>query len=304
MGEDGKIYAINPEAGFYDVATGTSELTNKSGMATLRKNTIFTNVALTADGDVWWEGLTKDPPPGLVDWSGKDWKPELGVPAAHPNSRFTAPSSQCPVLDPEWENPNGIPISAFLFAGKRKTTLPLIIEAATWEQGIFLASLMSVQKENGSATTISREPFAVTPFLGYSINDYLQHWIGFRALLGYNIPKIFLLNYFRQNSQGQYLWPGFDENSRLLKFIHARVTSSQTNEIIKTPIGLIPQTQALDLRGTIVSRESVKESLVVNREEWLVELLEVKKFYETLGAAVPHELLDQLEKVTEQMTYF
>eukprot|EP01125_Pyxidicula_operculata_P002312 TRINITY_DN121_c0_g1_i3.p1 TRINITY_DN121_c0_g1~~TRINITY_DN121_c0_g1_i3.p1 ORF type:complete len:1420 (-),score=421.83 TRINITY_DN121_c0_g1_i3:81-4073(-) len=297
LGEDGRIWAINPECGFYDVATGTSVMTNQSAMATLRKNTIFTNVALTPDGDVWWEGMTENPPTGLVDWKGQKWSPELGTPAAHPNSRYTAPASQCPVIDHEWENPNGVPISAIIVGCKRNKAFPLVTEASTWEKGIFLASIIGVEQ----ASTITREPFAITPFLGYNINHYLKHWIDFRSQLGYNIPKIFVVNWFRKNQNGEFLWPGFNENSRILKWIHERTTGTLQDGIQKTPIGLVPDISSLDLRGTEISSTDIAESLSVSSEDWTKELVEVSKFYEQLGKDVPVALLQELKSISDEL---
>jgi phosphoenolpyruvate carboxykinase (GTP) len=297
LGDDGRLWAINPEAGFYDVATGTSDKTNKSAMATLRKNTIFTNVAVTPDGDVWWEGMTEQPPAALVDWTGQKWTPDCGRPAAHPNSRFTAPGAQCPVIDPEWENPNGVPISAFIFGCRRSTAFPLVTEAANWEQGVFLASVIGVEGKSG----VEREPFSMTPFLGYNINHYLQHWLDFRVQLGYNMPKIFVVNWFRKDKKGNFLWPGFDENSRILKYIHERTTNTLNEGLHKTAIGLMPESSVLDLRGLDVPKASVDEALKVDVDEWTKEFDDIKRYYSTLGKELPALLLAELKAAYDDL---
>jgi len=306
LGEDGRLWAINPEAGFYDVATGTSDMTNKSGMATLRRNTIFTNVAHTPEGDVWWEGMTSKPPSELTDWTGQKWTPNCGRPAAHPNSRYTAPASQCPVIDPEWANPNGVPISAFVFGCKRSNTFPLAVEASTWEQGIFLASTIGVEKADpsqASKTYVHRQPFAMHPFLGYNINHYLKHWLEFRSQLGYNIPKIFVVNWFRKNSNGSFIWPGFNENARILKWIHGRTTGTHEGGIFKTPIGLVPESSSLDLRGLDVERSLVDLSLRLDKTQLGNEMQLVKAYYEELGSEVPQKLWDEWNHVMETLKH-
>jgi len=307
LGEDGRLWAINPEAGFYDVATGTSDMTNKSGMATLRRNTIFTNVAQTLEGDVWWEGMTATPPNELVDWTGQKWTPNCGRPAAHPNSRYTAPASQCPVIDPEWANPNGVPISAFIFGCKRSDTYPLVSEAATWEQGIFLASAIGVEKADTLQPTkvnVHRQPFAMHPFLGYNINHYLKHWLEFRGQLGYNIPKIFVVNWFRKiPGKPAFAWPGFNENSRILKWIHGRTTGSIADGVFKTPIGLVPESSALDLRGLDIDTDQVNNSLQLDKNQLENEMLLIKTYYEELGAEFPKKLWEEWYHVMESLKH-
>jgi len=295
LGEDGRLWAVNPEAGFYDVATGINDMSNKSGMATLCSNTIFTNVALTPEGDVWWEDLTEQPPASLIDWTGAKWTPDCGRPAAHPNSRFTVPASQCPVIDPEWENPNGVPISALIFGTKRYSTFPLVVEAATWEQGIFLGSVIGIESNSG----VRREPFAMTPFLGYNINHYLQNWLDFRAQLGYNIPKIFVVNWFRKDKHGKFIWPGFDENARILKWIHNRTTGTGADVVHKTPIGLVPDVSALDLRGLDKAPDIISEALHVDDAEWAKETKEIAQYYASFGKEIPQQLLHELHHIDE-----
>eukprot|EP01124_Arcella_intermedia_P029989 TRINITY_DN645_c0_g1_i2.p1 TRINITY_DN645_c0_g1~~TRINITY_DN645_c0_g1_i2.p1 ORF type:complete len:1800 (+),score=398.23 TRINITY_DN645_c0_g1_i2:59-5458(+) len=300
VGEDGGLWAINPEAGFYDVATGMSDFTNRAGVATVQRNTIFTNVAMTPDGDVWWEGKTKTAPEKLIDWKGAEWTPASTTSASHPQSRFTVPAKQCPVIDPHWDNPNGVPISAFIFGGKRKTTYPLVTEAATWEQGVFLASAIGSDTANG----VHRDPMALTPFLGYNVNDYLQNWINFRTQLGYNIPKIFVVNWFRENPATKApFWPGFGENSRILKWVHQRTTGATgaSEKVENTPIGLIPSVSALDLRGIDISAQTVSGALKVNKAEWAAEFESISQFYNTLGDDFPAALKQQLKAAQEEM---
>eukprot|EP01126_Amoeba_proteus_P039340 TRINITY_DN4142_c0_g1_i3.p1 TRINITY_DN4142_c0_g1~~TRINITY_DN4142_c0_g1_i3.p1 ORF type:complete len:586 (-),score=125.83 TRINITY_DN4142_c0_g1_i3:38-1795(-) len=304
IGEDGRLWAINPMRGFYDVATGTSDKTNRAGIAALSKNVLFTNTGLTEDGDVWWEGMSDVPPTGkIIDWSGNVWQQTqdgTGSPCAHPNSRYTTLASQCPVIDPEWENPYGVPISAFIFGGKRKDVYPLVTEATSWEQGVFLASTIGRDSDTG----VIRTPFSVSQFLGYNINEYLKHWIDVRSLSGYNIPKIFIVNWFRQDSTGQVIWPGFRENSRVLKWIHRRSTGYLSDGIVKTPIGLIPEVGSLDLRGCHVIPEKIEQSLLIKKEEWLREGEDLKQFYQKFGDDFPKEIWRQLNSTLDELSFY
>jgi len=305
FGEDGRLYAINPEAGFFGVAPGTSMQSNPNAMLTCSKNTIFTNVALTDDGDVWWEGIGTEPPAHLIDWQGNDWTPESGKPAAHPNARFTAPASQCPVIAPEWEDPKGVPISAFLIGGRRPTVIPLVHESFDWEHGVFLGSIMgseitaaAISKNIGK---VRRDPFAMLPFMGYNVGNYLKHWLEIgKKTSPDNLPKIYYVNWFRKDENGKWLWPGFGENSRVLKWIIERV--SGTGKAVKTPIGYMPAEDAIDTEGLDVSPEDMKLLLKVDKEEWLNEVASIKEHYNNYGDEIPAELKAQLEALEKRLT--
>ncbi|HHU51579.1 MAG TPA: phosphoenolpyruvate carboxykinase (GTP) [Firmicutes bacterium] len=302
FGADGRLYAINPEAGFFGVAPGTSYHSNPNAMESVAKNTIFTNVALTDDGDIWWEGIDGDTPDHLIDWTGNDWNPDSGKPAAHPNARFTAPASQCPSIAPEWEDPNGVPISAILFGGRRPSTIPLVHESFDWKHGVFLGSIVGSEI---TAATISskigqvrRDPFAMLPFCGYHMGDYFRHWLNIGAKAGSDkLPKIFYVNWFRKDKDGRWLWPGFGENSRVLKWIFERIEGEGKAE--KTAIGYMPTIDAIDRDGLDVSDADMTELLKVNTEEWLEEVASIREHYAKFGDRLPQELqaeLDALEK--------
>ena len=303
FGKDGRLYAINPEYGFFGVAPGTSEHSNPNAMHSIEKNTIYTNVALTDDGDVWWEGIGKDAPEHLVDWKGKDWAPGAEAPAAHPNARFTAPASQCPVIAPEWEDPAGVPISAILIGGRRPSTIPLIHESFDWKHGVFLGSIMGSEI---TAATISskigqvrRDPFAMLPFMGYNVCDYLQHWLDIgEATSADKLPKIFYVNWFRKDKSGKWLWPGFGENSRVLKWIFERTDG--VGKANKTAIGYMPTEDALDVSGLDVSAGDMKELLSLSKEEWQAEVTSIKEHYAKYGR-MPAELVKQLEGLEERV---
>ena len=304
FGEDGRLYAINPEAGFFGVAPGTSMESNPNAMLSCAKNTIFTNVALTDDGDVWWEGIGTEPPAHLVDWKGNDWTPASGEKAAHPNARFTAPASQCPVIAPEWEDPNGVPISAILVGGRRPSTVPLVHESFDWNHGVFMGSIMgseitaaTISKDIGK---VRRDPFAMLPFIGYHVCDYLQHWLDMgKKTTPDKLPKIFYVNWFRKDEDGNFLWPGFGENSRVLKWIVERVSGE--GKAVETPIGYMPTPDAIDTTGLDISEETMKELLKVNRDEWLREVESIREHYASYGPKMPKELYDQLDALEKRL---
>ena len=304
FGKDGRLYAINPEAGFFGVAPGTSMKSNPNAMHSIEKNTIYTNVGLTDDGDVWWEGIGYDAPEHLIDWHGKDWTPASDKPAAHPNARFTAPAKQCPVIAPEWEDPAGVPISAILIGGRRPTTIPLIHESFDWAHGVFMGSIMGSEI---TAATISdnigkvrRDPFAMLPFCGYHMGDYLQHWLDIGEKTDpEKLPKIFYVNWFRKDKDGKFLWPGFGENSRVLKWIFERVSGK--GKAVKSPIGYLPTPDAIDTEGLDVSEADMKELLKVNKEEWRKEAASIKEDYKKYGDKLPKELERQLEALNKRL---
>jgi phosphoenolpyruvate carboxykinase (GTP) len=303
FGEDGRLYAINPEAGFFGVAPGTGEQTNPNAIRTIERNSIFTNCALTDDGDVWWEGMTKEVPAHLRDWHGNDWTADSDSPAAHPNARFTAPAAQDPAIAPEWEDPAGVPIDAMLFGGRRSTVVPLVTEAFDWEHGVFLGSVMSSEKTAAAAGTVGElrfDPFAMLPFCGYNMADYFAHWLKIGRTSGANLPKIFYVNWFRKDEHGRFLWPGYGENSRVLAWVFARCAGKGAAH--ETPIGLLPPVggEGIDTDGLDVSDEDMAELLRVDRGEWKAQL---PQFHEHLGKFenLPHELHAQLEALQQRM---
>ncbi|HHT56977.1 phosphoenolpyruvate carboxykinase (GTP) [Herbinix luporum] len=304
FGEDGRLYAINPEAGFFGVAPGTSMDSNPNAMHSIAKNTIYTNVALTDDGDVWWEGIGTEAPDHLIDWRGNDWTPDSKDPAAHPNARFTAPASQCPVIAPEWEDPAGVPISAILIGGRRPSTIPLVHESFDWEHGIFLGSIMGSEITAAAISDnigkVRRDPFAMLPFCGYHVCDYLQHWLDIGKKTDPDkLPKIFYVNWFRKDEEGRWLWPGFGDNSRVLKWIVERTNG--TGKAVKTEIGYLPTPDAIDTTGLDISEEDMNELLSVNKDEWLAEIASIRQHYASYGEKLPKELANQLDALEARL---
>ncbi|MGD9985845.1 phosphoenolpyruvate carboxykinase (GTP) [Pseudonocardia sp.] len=297
FGEDGRLYAVNPEFGFFGVAPGTNWKTNPNAMRTIEQgNSLFTNVALTDDGDVWWEGLEGDPQ-HLTSWTGDSWTPESAKPAAHANSRYTTPISQCPVVAPEWEDPNGVPISAILFGGRRKTTVPLVSESRDWQHGTFMGATMSSEMTaaaKGGLGQVRRDPMAMLPFLGYNVGDYFQHWINVgKGADADKLPKIFYVNWFRRGDEGQFLWPGFGENSRVLKWAIERIEGTAAAE--ETAIGYVPTPEALDLEGLDAPLADIEAALTVDVEEWKAELPLIEEWFAKVGDNLPTSMRDELE---------
>ncbi len=303
FGDDGRLYAINPEAGFFGVAPGTNMRSNPNAMLSLRENCLFTNCALTPDGDVWWEEMTDELPAHLTDWHGRAWTPETVTHAAHPNARFTTPASQCPVIAPEWEDPKGVPISAILFGGRRATVVPLVNEARDWQHGTFLGSIISSEKTAAAAGKVGelrRDPMAMLPFCGYNMADYWSHWLAIGRRAGARPPKIYYVNWFRKSEGGDFLWPGFGENSRVLKWVFDRCEG--TAKAKETPIGNIPSEGALDLEGLEdVSRDDLSELLRVDIDGWLAELPLIEEYYDRFGDRMPQELRDELASLKERL---
>ena len=307
FGDDGRLYAINPEAGFFGVAPGTGVDTNANAVQTFTGNSIFTNVALTDDGDVWWEGLTEDPPTGLTDWKGQPWSPESGTPAAHPNSRFTTPAGQCPTIAPEWEDPKGVPISSILFGGRRATAVPLVTESFDWQHGTFLGASVSSETTAAAAGAIGqlrRDPFAMLPFCGYNMGDYIGHWleIGQAAEArgdADKLPRLYYVNWFRKDDDGKWLWPGFGENSRVLKWIVERLEG--TADGVRTPIGVLPTRDALDLDGLEISDRDLDLLLSVDSDVWRQEAALMPDYFAQFGDRLPQAITDEHEALTRRL---
>jgi phosphoenolpyruvate carboxykinase (GTP) len=303
FGADGRLYAINPEAGFFGVAPGTGEHTNANAMKTMYGNSVFTNVALTDDGDVWWEGMTEQPPAHLTDWKGNDWTPDSGTPAAHPNARFTVPAAQCPIIAPEWEDPRGVPISAILFGGRRASAVPLVTESFDWQHGVFLGANVASEKTaaaEGKVGELRRDPFAMLPFCGYNMGDYFGHWVGLgKAHDPEKLPKIYYVNWFRKDAGGRFVWPGFGENSRVLKWIVERLNGEA--EGVKTPIGVLPAAGALDTDGLGLSPADLDLLLTVDPEVWREEAALIPAHLETFGEHTPKELWDEYEALVARL---
>jgi len=300
-GDDGRLYAINPEAGFFGVAPGTGDDTNPHAVTTLHSNSIFTNVALTEDGDVWWEGLC-EPPARAIDWKGKPWTPQSGSPAAHPNARFTAPAAQCPSIAPEWEDPKGVPISAILFGGRRATNVPLVTESFDWEHGVFLGSIMTSETtaaQQGAVGKLRFDPFAMLPFCGYDMGQYFAHWLEMGRRKGAKPPKLYWVNWFRKGDDGKFLWPGFGENSRVLEWIARRVNGKA--HAVDTPVGRVPTPDALDTTGLDIDPAVLEQMLSVDVESWQTEIPQLEEHYTKLGKTMPEELREQLRELEERL---
>jgi len=297
FGADGRLYAINPEAGFFGVAPGTSMKSNPNAMLSCRQNTIFTNTGLTPDGDIWWEGIGYDIPPGTITWTNAQYDPASGKPAAHPNARFTAPAKQCPAIDSDWENPSGVPISAILFGGRRPSTLPLVYQSFGWNHGVFMGSIAGSEVTAaalGLKAGVRRDPFAMLPFCGYHMGDYFNHWIkiGQNAPDKNKLPLIFNVNWFRKNKEGKFLWPGYGDNIRVLKWIFER--TEKINNAKETPIGFVPAKDTIDISGLDENNIRMDELLKVDKNEWLEELKLINEHYPNFGEKLPAELKDQL----------
>jgi phosphoenolpyruvate carboxykinase (GTP) len=303
FGEDGRLYAVNPEAGFFGVAPGTSEKTNPNAMATIRRDSIFTNCAKTDEGDVWWEGMTDEPPEHAIDWHGNDWTPDSDHTAAHPNARFTTPAAQCPSIAPEWEDPAGVPIDAFLFGGRRGTVVPLVTEAFDWEHGVFLGATMSVETTAAAAGEVGKlrfDPMAMLPFCGYNMADYFGHWLRIGGEADREkLPKVFYVNWFRKDDEGNFIWPGFGENSRVLEWICRRCDGEGDAE--ETPVGLVPTVPALDTKGLDVSEGDLRRLLAVEPKEVEAQLPQVEAHLAQFGDRLPDEIRAQLEALKKRL---
>jgi phosphoenolpyruvate carboxykinase (GTP) len=305
FGADGRLYAINPEAGFFGVAPGTSVKTNPNAMLTLDGNCIFTNTALTDDGDIWWEGMTDEAPEHLTDWKGNSWTRDgSDGPAAHPNARFTAPAAQDPAIAPEWEDPAGVPIDAILFGGRRSSVVPLVTEAYDWQHGVFLGSIMASETTAAAAGAVGqlrRDPFAMLPFCGYNMADYLGHWLEIgRATSADKLPKIFYVNWFRKDENGRFLWPGFGENSRVLEWVFERCAGR--GDAVDTPIGRVPAAGDLPLEGLDIAQDDVDELLRVEPDDWRAEVPSIEEHFAFLGDHLPSELHDELDKLQQRLS--
>jgi phosphoenolpyruvate carboxykinase (GTP) len=299
---DDRLHAINPEAGFFGVAPGTSYGTNPMAMDTLKENIIFTNCALTDDGDVWWEGMTDDLPKHVIDWKGRDWTPASKDDAAHANARFTAPARQCPVISPDWENPEGVPIDIFIFGGRRSSVVPLVYEARSWDHGVFLGATAASETTSaniGAVGNLRRDPFAMKPFCGYHMGDYFMHWLTMGDTMAHKAPRIFYVNWFRKSSEGKFLWPGFSDNSRVLKWMCERVDGTVGAQ--ETPIGLMPKDGDLDLSGLDIPAGNMKELMSVDLAAWRAEIPDIEKHFALFGDRLPARLRKQLEEMKKRL---
>jgi phosphoenolpyruvate carboxykinase (GTP) len=302
FGEDGRLYAINPEAGFFGVAPGTSDKSNFNAMQTMRENSIFTNVGLLPEGDIYWEEMYDTPPQRLTDWIRRPWTPDCGRKAAHPNARFTTPSKQCPVIAGEWEDPKGVPISAILVGGRRASTVPLVIESFNWKHGTFLASIMGSEKTAAAAGKVGevrRDPMAMLPFCGYHMGDYFAHWLKVGAKGGDKMPKVFYVNWFRKNADGKFIWPGYGDNSRVLKWIFERCDGG--SRAVETAIGLLPTPDALDTTGLDIAPEALAEILALDAEGWKLQLPSLREHYAKFGDKLPPELAEELSALAKRL---
>ena len=302
--DEGRLRALNPEYGFFGVAPGTGAATNPNAIDSIRRNTVFTNCALTDDGDVWWEGLTAETPAHAIDWKGNDWTPESETPAAHPNARFTTPAEQCPSIAPEWEDPAGVPIDAFLFGGRRATVVPLVHEARDWDHGVFLGSIMSSETTaaaTGVVGTLRFDPMAMLPFCGYNMGDYWQHWLKLSERSGVQLPKVFYVNWFRKSDEGKFLWPGYGENSRVLAWIFRRCEG--TAATVETEIGFLPAIGegGIDTDGLDVTEAEMRQLLTVDVDGWKQQVPQVHAHYAKFGDRLPAKLGAQLEELEQRL---
>jgi phosphoenolpyruvate carboxykinase (GTP) len=304
FGSDGQLYAVNPEAGFFGVAPGTSARTNPNAIDMISRDTVFTNVARTDDGDIWWEGMTGEPPAHAIDWHGNDWTPDSDQPAAHPNARFTVPAAQCPSMAEEWEDPKGVPISAIMFGGRRATVVPLVHEARDWEHGTFIGSIMSSETTVAQAGEVGKlrfDPMAMLPFCGYHMGDYFKHWLTVGKRDGVQMPKVFYVNWFRKDDDGKFMWPGFGENSRVLAWIFGRLTGDAQAQ--ETAIGLVPPAGegGIDTDGLDVSPETMAKLLEVDTDGWLTQLPQMREHLATFGDKLPSELSEQMAGLEQRL---
>jgi len=302
IGPDGRLYAINPEAGFFGVAPGTSYQSNPVAMDTVHENVIFTNCALTDEGDIWWEGMGVPAPEHAIDWKGRDWSPDRGEPAAHPNARFTAPARQCPSISPDWESPEGVPIDIFLFGGRRAGVVPLVTEAYDWDHGVFLgatASSETTAANIGAVGNLRRDPFAMQPFCGYNMGDYFGHWLTMGDRLGDKAPRIFYVNWFRKSPEGKWLWPGYGDNSRVLKWMCDRIEGKVGAR--ETPIGLLPCNDDMDLQGLAIPPEDLAELLHVDIDAWRAEVPDIQRHFAQFGERLPQRMSHQVDALAERL---
>ncbi len=300
-GSDGRLWAINPEAGFFGVAPGTSMKSNPNAMRTIESNAIFTNVALTPDGDVWWEGMTEKAPEHLVSWTGEAWTPASGVKAAHPNSRFTVASKQCPIIDPDWNAPQGVPISGIIFGGRRSHTIPLVRKALTWAHGVFMAASMTSETTAAAAGALGKvrhDPFAMLPFCGYNMGEYFAHWLSMEKP-GRKLPEIFYVNWFQKDDQGSFLWPGFGDNIRALKWMFEAIEGRAKS--IKTPIGYLPTADAIDLSGLRLAPKAIDKLVQYDKQEWHKEAQELAHYFALFGDKLPQELKQETERLLQNV---
>ncbi len=303
FGEDGRLYAINPEAGFFGVAPGTSYETNPNAMHTMGKNSIFTNVALTPEGDVWWEGMTDNIPKKLKNWLGHKWTAESKEKAAHPNARYTIPASQCPIIDPDWENPNGVPISAILFGGRREDTVPLVYEAFNWQHGTFLGSIVSSERTaaaNGVIGKVRHDPFAMLPFCGYHMGDYFQHWLQIgEKTIQEKLPRIFFVNWFRKDENGNFIWPGFGENIRVLKWIFER--TENTSGAVKSEIGYLPAKKSIDISGLDITENDMEMLFFIQKDKWKNEVSDIENYFKIFRDRLPAGMKEELNNLKRRL---